>query len=239
MNIKKIKMMAWAKVLFPFNRSLTGKGVRQTISFIKNKINKNFTSKKIRSNTRVFDWKVPQEWSISNAYIEEIGGEKICDFKKNNLHVLGYSAPINKYLKKTEMLRLVHTLPKQPSAIPYVTSYYQKKIGFCMSHNNVEKIKKEYDSQDIFKVVIKSNFKKNGHLHYGELLLKGKSKQEILISTYLCHPSMANNELSGPIVSMSLIDYFKRKKNLAKSIRFLFIPETIGSIVYLKKNLDI
>ena len=127
-------------------------------------------------------------------------------------------------------------MPEYPKAIPYITSYYKKYWGFCVSNEDKIKIKKNYNDKDKFRIFINSKFLKNGYLNYGELLIKGKSKKEILISTYICHPSMANNELSGLIVCMSLINYFKKQK-LEKSIRFLFIPETIGSIAYLNKNL--
>ena len=127
-------------------------------------------------------------------------------------------------------------MKKQPKAIPYITSYYKRRWGFCISYNEYKILDKRYSLNDKFKVVINSNLNKKGNLNYGELILKGKSKKEILISTYICHPSMANNELSGPIVSMGLINYFKSKK-LNKTLRFVFIPETIGSISYLSKNL--
>ncbi len=156
--------------------------------------------------------------------------------KKNNLHLVGYSIPINKFLSKKELLKNLHFLKDQPNAIPYVTSYYKKRWGFCISYNQYKKFDKNYSSNDLFKVVIVSKFKKDGDLNYGEVILKGNSKKEILVSTYICHPSMANNELSGPIVSMGLINYF-RKKKLKKTIRFIFIPETIGSISYLFKNI--
>ena len=129
-------------------------------------------------------------------------------------------------------------MPKQPEAIPYITSYYKKYWGFCLNHKEKLQFDKKYKNSDKFKAVIKSNLNSKGNLNYGELVVKGKSKQEVLISTYVCHPSMANNELSGPIVSMSLINYFSKIKNLSKTLRFLFIPETIGSITYLSKNLS-
>ena len=223
-------------ILFPINRSLTGKGNVKTLKIIQ----KNFSSlkiKKIKSKTKVFDWAVPPEWNVSEAYVLDKNYSKIIDFSKNNLHLIGYSSPLKKIFKKKDLLKNLHYLKKQPKAIPYITSYYKKKWGFCISYNEFKKFDKKYNSNDRFKVVIKSNFKKDGNLNYGELILKGNSKQEILISTYICHPSMANNELSGPIVSMGLIDYF-RKKKLNKTIRFIFIPETIGSISYLSKNLN-
>ena len=224
--------------LFPICRSLTGGGVRKTLKIIKNNFPK-LTIKKIRSNTRVFDWKIPDEWNIFDAYIEDKFGNKIIDFKKHNLHVVGYSKTINKYLKKENLFKNLHFIKEQPDAIPYITSYYRKTWGFCLSYNQFKNIDKKYSSKDTFRVVIKSKFKKkNGVLNYGELILKGKSKQEILISTYICHPSMANNELSGPIVSMGLINFFMKIKNLKKTIRFIFIPETIGSIAYINLNFN-
>ncbi|MDA7583114.1 DUF4910 domain-containing protein [Candidatus Pelagibacter sp.] len=223
-------------ILFPICRSLTGNGVRQTLKIIK----KNFPVlkiKKIKSSTKAFDWSIPSEWNISDAYVLDKNGLKIIDFSKNNLHLIGYSEPINKTFTKNELFKNIHFLQNQPEAIPYITSYYKRRWGFCISYNQFKKFQKKYSLKDNFKVVIKSSFKKNGNLNYGELVLPGKSKQEILISTYICHPSMANNELSGPMVSMGLIDYFKNKK-LSKTLRFIFIPETIGSIAYLSKNLD-
>ena len=222
-------------VLFPINRSLTGSGVRKTLKIIQKEFLE-FKIKKIRSGTKVLDWNIPPEWNVLDAYVLDKYNNKIIDFKINNLHLVGYSVPIKKYLLKRELFKNLHFLKNQPDAIPYITSYYKKNWGFCISYKQKKKFDKIYLSKDKFKVVINSSFKKNGNLNYGELILKGKSNKEILISTYICHPSMANNELSGPIVSMSLINYFKTKK-LNKTLRFIFIPETIGSISYLSKNL--
>ncbi len=163
--------------------------------------------------------------------------KKIINFENNNLHIVGYSRPCNFKIDKNKLLKNIYSLSKQPNAIPYVTSYYKKIWGFCVTNNFKKFLKKKYKRNDKFRIFINSEYNKKGYLRYGEYLIKGKSKQEILISTYICHPSMANNELSGPLVSMCLIKYFKRKK-LNKSIRFIFIPETIGSIAYLSKNLD-
>jgi len=223
--------------LFPICRSITGNGVRKTLKIIK----KNFSELKIYeipSGTKVFDWNVPPEWNIDDAYVIDKNNKKIIDFKKNNLHLVGYSTPINKILTKKELFKNIHSLPKQPKAIPYITSYYKKYWGFCVNHNQKLFFEKQYKNSDKFKVVIKSNFKKKGSLTYGELVIPGQSKKEILISTYICHPSLANNELSGPIVSLCLINYFRKIKNLKKTLRFIFIPETIGSITYLSKNLN-
>ena len=222
--------------LFKLNRSITGDGVKKTLRIIKNNFS-NLKIKKIQSGSKVFDWTIPPEWNVSEAYIIDKNKKKIIDFKKNNLHLIGYSIPMNKTLKKKELLKHFYYLKKKPSAIPYITSYYKRRWGFCTSYNFFKLFDNKYLSSDTFKVVIKSVLNKKGYLNYGELTIRGISKQEILISTYICHPSMANNELSGPIVSMGLIDYFKKKK-LNKTLRFIFIPETIGSITYLSKNLS-
>jgi aminopeptidase-like protein len=235
MSIKKFYNLG-KNVLYPICRSITGSGQKKTLRIIKNEF-PSLNIRKIRSGKKVYDWKVPFEWNIKNAYVIDKFGNKIIDFKKNNLHVMGYSSPVKRAFKKEDLLKKLYSLPNQPKAIPYITSYYKKNWGFCVSHKQKKEIRKKYKKNDIFKVVILSSFNKNGYLNYGELLLKGKTKKEILISTNICHPSMANNELSGPIVSMSLINHFKKKK-LDKSIRFLFIPETIGAITFLSKNLN-
>ncbi len=234
MSISKYYKIAKNKLFF-LNRSLTGRGVRSTLKIIKNEFPE-LKIKKISSGKKVFDWIIPQEWNVSEAYILDKKNKKIIDFKNNNLHLMGYSIPINKYISKHKLFKHFYFLKNNPIAIPYMTSYYKKKWGFCISYFQYKKLNKEYSYNDKFKVVIDSNFKKKGNLNYGELILKGKSKKEILISTYICHPSMANNELSGPIISMGLINHF-RKKKLNKTLRFIFIPETIGSISYLNKNL--
>ncbi len=230
------KLYNLGKKIFRINRSITGNGVRETLKHIKKEL-KNLKIFEIKSGTKVYDWMVPPEWNVKKAYIEDKNKKKIIDIKNNNLHLVGYSIPLKIYLKKKELLSRIHTLKNQPAAIPYVTSYYNKYWGFCASYNFIQKIKKNYSDNDKFFIKIESNFKKKGSLTYGELLIPGHSKQEILISTYICHPQMANNELSGPMVSIALAKYFKNKVN-EKSLRFIFIPETIGSITYLKKNID-
>ena len=236
MSIKRYFQLA-NNSLFPICRSLTGHGTQKTLKIIQKEF-PNLKIIKIQSGTKVFDWTIPPEWYVRDAYILDKYNNKIVDFKNNNLHLVGYSIPINKIISKKNLFKNIHSLPKQPKAIPYITSYYKRYWGFCLSHNNMLKIYKKYNNSEKFRVVIKSNLNSNGYLNYGELILKGKSKEEILVSTYICHPSMANNELSGPIVSMSLINHFKKIKNLEKTIRFVFIPETIGSIAYLHKNLS-
>ena len=234
MNIKKYYNIAKTK-LFPITRSLTGDGVKKTLNIIQKEFPK-LKIKKFKSGTKVFDWNIPEEWNVTDAYIIDKYNNRIIDFKKNNLHLVGYSIPIKKNITKKELFKNLYFLKNQPKAIPYITSYYKRRWGFCISYNEYKILDKRYSLNDKFKVVINSNLNKKGNLNYGELILKGKSKKEILISTYICHPSMANNELSGPIVSMGLINYFKNKK-LNKTLRFIFIPETIGSISYLSKNI--
>ena len=222
------------KKLFHLNRSITGKDTKLTLDIIKKNL-KNLKIIKVKSNTKVFDWKIPDEWNVESAYVLDKSKKKIIDFKNNNLHLVGYSKKIKKKISKKKLLKKIYTLSSLPNAIPYKTSYYKRDWGFCISHNQKKKIIKNYNLNDKFFVNIKSSHKKNGSLHYGELILKGKSNIELIISTYICHPSMANNELSGPIVSMALANYFK-KKTLNYTLRFLFIPETIGSIYFIKKN---
>ena len=234
MTIKKYYSIAKTK-LFPITRSLTGDGVKKTLNIIQKEFPK-LQIKKFKSGAKVFDWSIPEEWNIKDAYVIDKYNNKIIDFKKSNLHLVGYSIPIKKKITKKELFKNLYFLKNQPKAIPYVTSYYKKRWGFCISYNEYKIFDKRYSLKDKFKVVINSILNKKGNLNYGELILKGKSKKEILISTYICHPSMANNELSGPIVSMGLINYFKNKI-LNKTLRFIFIPETIGSISYLSKNI--
>ena len=224
------------KKIFNINRSITGKGVKKTLVIFKKELKK-LKIKKISSGTNVFDWKIPPEWNVKEAYVKDKFGKKIIDIKKNNLHLVSYSKPCKIILKKDKLLKKIHSLKNQPNAIPYVTSYYKKYWGFCETQKKKDLIKKNYSINDKFLVKINSKFNKKGFLTYGELLIPGKSKKEILISTYICHPQMANNELSGPIVSIAIAKFFSKKKN-DKTLRFLFIPETIGSISYIKKNLD-
>ena len=217
--------------LFPICRSITGQGVRDTLKII-NQVISNLKIFEIPSGTKFFDWDIPLEWNINDGYIVSPDGDKLCDFKKSNLHVLGYSIPVNKTLSLSELQKHLYSLPDQPGLIPYVTSYYKKRWGFCISHNKRHKLK-----EGIYRVFIDSTLS-DGSLTYGEYILKGELKQEILISCYVCHPSLANNELSGPVVSTYLIKWLKKLKRRF-TYRFVFIPETIGAIAYISKNLDI
>ena len=222
--------------LFKICRSITGNGITLSLKIIKKKL-PHLKIKKIKCGTKVFDWKIPPEWNVYDAYVLDPKNKKIIDFKKNNLHLVNFSTPVKMRIKKKKLLKKIFTLKKQPTAIPYVTSYYKKNWGFCLSENFKKKVLDKYGDETFFDVKIDTKFNYKGNLRYGEYFIKGKKNKEILISTYLCHPSMANNELSGPIVVMSLIDYFKSKK-LNYGIRFLIIPETIGAISYISKNLN-
>ena len=220
-------MIEFAKKLWPLNRSLTGKGVNSTLQLIKKKIPIKILN--FKSETKVFDWKIPKVWDLKDAWIKDKYDKKIVDFKSNNLHIVGYSQKVNKTLNLKDLKKKIHTLKKQPNAIPYVTSYYKKDWGFCLEYNRLKKLKNQK-----YKVYINSSFK-NGNLKLGELLIKGKTRKEVLISTYICHPSMANNEISGIVIATKLAQWIKKKK-FKFSYRFLFLPETIGSIAYLSKN---
>lgn len=216
----------FAKELWPINRSITGEGVRETLDRIKVHLPK-LEIKSIPSGTPVFDWVIPREWSVNEAYIISPSGMKICDFKVNNLHLLGYSIAFNGKLPLAELKDYLHTLPEQPDAIPYITSYYKERWGFCLTHEQYENLE---DGE--YEVFIDSKLF-NGELNYGELLIEGQSEEEIFLSTYICHPSMANNELSGPTVLTFLAQWLLKKEKPRYSYRIIFIPETIGSISYL------
>ena len=226
-------IMKWAKDLFPICRSITGEGTKKTLIYLKN-LNPELKIKSVPSGKNFFDWKVPYEWNINDAHIIHLKSKKkFANFKKNNLHVVNYSHRVNKIVSLKELKKKIYTDSKNKKNIPYITSYYKKNWGFCLSHNEFSKL-----PTGNYKVLIDSSLKP-GKLHYGELLIKGKSKKEILISANICHPSMANNELSGPLLASYLIQEIKKKfKNNFYSYRFVFLPETIGSIIYIKKNFN-
>jgi aminopeptidase-like protein len=226
-----IEIYSLCKELFPINRSITGDGVRETLSIIKREIPELHISE-IDTGSQCFDWIVPQEWKCEVAYIIDPEGNKICDFSQNNLHVVGYSESVDKSMTLDELEEHLYSLSELPDAVPYITSYYKRRWGFCISDTERKLLKKGK-----YKVYIRSDLF-DGSLTYGEVLIPGNTREEIFFSTYVCHPSMANNELSGPAVVTSLVKYIKSLKNRRYSYRVIFIPETIGSIVYLSKNIN-
>lgn len=221
------EMFQLMKELFPICRSITGNGVRQTLQIIRKHIP--LEIHEVLSGTKVYDWAIPKEWNIYDAYIIDPNGKKIVDFKQSNLHVLNYSTPINQKISLSELQKHIHTIPEKPDLIPYVTSYYSENWGFCMSHKEFLKLQ---DGE--YHVIIDSKLD-DGNLTYAEYLIPGKSDEEILLSCYVCHPSMCNDNLSGVVLLTMLAKYLRNFQN-NYSIRFLFIPETIGAITWLYNN---
>lgn len=219
------------KKLYKIPRSITGNGVRETLKELQ-KICPLLTIHEVPSGTQVFDWTVPKEWNIRDAWIKDPNGNRIVDFKENNLHIVGYSTPIHKKLNLSELKEHLYTLPDQPDWIPYITSYYQERWGFCISENQRQSlIEGEYE------ICIESELK-NGSLTYGEILIPSTTQndKEIFLSTYVCHPQMANNELSGPAVTIFLAKWLMELKERKYNYRIFIGPETIGSITYLSQN---
>lgn len=214
-------------VLYPINRSILGEGYKKSLKILSDYID--FKIYKFPSGKKVFDWVVPKDWVIKDGYVLTPTNKKICEFKKNNLHIMGYSQKINKILKLKDLNKILNSSKKLPTAIPYTTSYYKKNFGFNISYNQKKKLKPGF-----YKAFIDSYFK-NGNLLIGEKILKGDTNKEFLISSYLCHPSMANNELSGPLVLLGLYEKIKSWKKRRLNYKFVLNPETIGSICYLHK----
>ena len=226
-----VRMHKLCEKLFPICRSITGEGFRESLAIIKNDLqldDLNFFE--VATGTQCFDWEVPKEWNISDAYIITPDGKKICDFKVSNLHVVGYSTPVDQELSLETLQNHLYSLPDQPDAIPYITSYYQERWGFCLTQQERETLK-----PGAYQVYIDSELKV-GSLTYGELIIPGETKEEVFLSSYLCHPSMANNELSGPVVTAFLAKWLLSLPSRRYSYRIIIIPETIGSITYLSRH---
>lgn len=214
--------------LFPINRSLTGNGNRETLKILSELVDLNIHE--VPSGTSCFDWIIPPEWNVAEAWIKNSKGETIIDFSKLNLHLIGYSEPVHEKMKLNELKLHLHSLLDMPDVVPYMTSYYSRRWGFCLTHNQLSTL-----IDDEYEIYIDSTLDEKGSMTYGEAILQGKEQKEILFSTYICHPSMANNELSGPLVTSFLYNELKKRERLRYTYRFIFIPETIGSIYYLSK----
>ena len=213
--------------LYPICRSITGNGVRETLRKVSDHIP--LKAHEVPTGTQVFDWTVPREWNIKDAYVKDSDGIKVIDFKKSSLHILNYSTPVRKHLSLAELREHLFTLPNHPDWIPYKTSYYQERWGFCLSHNQLSKLR-----EDSYEVVIDSSLDA-GYLTYGECLLSGRSSDEVLISCHVCHPSLCNDNLSGIALSTFLAKHLQGRP-LRYSYRFIFIPGTIGAITWLALN---
>ncbi|NLA91182.1 MAG: DUF4910 domain-containing protein [Synergistaceae bacterium] len=223
-------MFKLVQELFPVCRSLTGDGVRRTLGVLKREI-PSLAINEVPSGTECFDWTVPDEWEVRDAWVIDPDGEKIVDFNKSNLHLLGYSIPFDGEITLEELDTHLYSLPEQPDLIPYVTSYYAPRWGFCLPHSQREKLR-----PGLYRVKIDVEFSK-GSLTYGEAFLPGEGEKEILLSTYICHPSMANDNLSGPALMAALWRWLSAEKRRF-SYRFVFVPETIGAIAYISQNLE-
>lgn len=221
------EIYALVEELYPVCRSITGDGFRQTLQRIAREIP--LAVHEVPTGTRVFDWTVPREWNIRDAYVKNARGERIIDFQKHNLHVVSYSVPVRRKMRLQELEQHVHSLPEQPDLIPYRTSYYSENWGFCLPHRQRLQLKDEE-----YEVCIDSTLQ-DGHLTFGEYLVPGSSSEEVLVSCHACHPSLCNDNLSGVGVASYLAKHLTGA-GLRYSYRFLFIPGTIGSITWLSLN---
>ncbi|MBV8362748.1 MAG: DUF4910 domain-containing protein [Deltaproteobacteria bacterium] len=222
-------MMALIKKMFPICRSITGNGVRETLAILRNYIPLDLNE--VPSGTQVFDWTIPSEWNIRAAYIARTDGTHVVDFAANNLHVVQYSQPIDATMPLAELRPHLHSLPDKPEWIPYRTSYYHENWGFCLAHRQLSTM-----ADGLYRVVIDSDLAP-GHLSYGELLIPGETDDTVLFSCHICHPSLANDNLSGIAVATMLARHVQGLR-LRHSYRFLFIPGTIGSLTWLARNED-
>jgi aminopeptidase-like protein len=226
------RLEAYFDRLWPICRSITGNGFRSSLGILSEVAG--YKATEIPSGTKVLDWIVPPEWNIDDAYVENEAGDRVIDFKKNNLHVVSYSVPVDEWLPLEELQKHLYSLPEIPNAIPYLTSYYNPRWGFCLSEEHRQTLKRGR-----YHAVIRSSLTP-GHLTLGQRVLAatvGRAKpREILLSTYLCHPSMANNELSGPLVTTFLYECLQNIPNRRFQYRFLVVPETIGSIAFLARH---
>jgi len=222
------------KRLFPISRSITGSGSLETLKIINELIPIDIRSYK--SGDNVYDWVIPDEWSINDAWIKNIDGEKIIKYSDSNLHIVNYSKAVDLYLSFEDLKKKLHYHDNFSNAIPYRTTYYNDDWGFCITKEQYDRLSKIKGDLHVY---IDSNFNSNGSMDIGELVIKGKSDKEFLISTYICHPSMANDNLSAVILTSLLSKYIIDKVQLNYTYRVIFVPETIGAIAYCAKNENI
>jgi aminopeptidase-like protein len=225
------EMYALAAKLFPLCRSITGDGVRQTVAILR-KVVPELEVHEVPTGTRCFDWVIPDEWNIEDAYIARMDGTRLVDFRKSNLHVVGYSVPVDAVVSRDELDQHLHSRADLPDAVPYVTSYFKRTWGFCVSDRQRRQLT---DPQ--YRVVVKSTLRP-GSLTYADVLIPGHEESEVLFSTFVCHPSLGNNELSGVVVGAFLARYVLDRPDRRLSYRFVFVPETIGAVAYLSRHLE-
>src|ERR1700728_67045 len=217
----------FAADLYPICRSITGNGIRETLAQINKRIPLRISE--VPTGTEVFDWTIPKEWNVRDAYIKDAGGRRVVDFKSSNLHVVNYSAPVHATMPLSELKQHMFTLPEHPDWIPYRTTYYKETWGFCLAHNLMLAL-----ADGDYEVCVDSTLA-DGHLTYGECYMPGRCADEVLISTHACHPSMANDNLSGLVVATALAESLAGH-DLRYSYRFVFVPGTIGAITWLARN---
>ena len=244
MSLEKMKMPALENVstvgqymynlaeeLFPICRSITGNGVRETFSILARELPE-LQIHEIPTGSQCFEWTIPDEWNVKEAYIATLDGERVIDFEKNNLHLVGYSVPVDQIVSRADLDAQLYSRADLPDAIPYVTSYFRRNWGFCLSHHQRQALQ-----DPSYQVKIVSTLAP-GSLTYADLVIPGETTEEILISTYVCHPSMGNNETSGIVVATQLARFVRSLANRRYTYRFVFVPETIGAVAYLSRNLS-
>ena len=220
-----------ARRLWPIPRSISGEGTRTSLRILREEL-PGLTLHEVPSGTRVLDWVVPDEWNVRAATLTGPDGEVVADFAVSNLQLMGYSEPVDLHLTLDELQPHLHSIPEQPTAIPYVTSYYNRRWGFCLAHEARERLK-----PGTYHARIDSTLEP-GSLTYGELVIPGESTDEVFVSTYVCHPSLANNELSGPMVTTGLARWLLSLDRRHFTYRIVFVPETIGAVTYVHHNLS-